>query len=342
MEKGLFLIMVIAILAVLGIIFYLFFAYALKGVTLTSPNGGAEFVLGNDYLIKWNSSGVDKVGIVLFNGNKPEWIAQNIDAKLGSYKWTLSPTHEHGSNFWLAVFDYPWRKGSSISYSSGPITIAFSKVPNCDALSVQNDWPYLLANAEGLRKAFVTPEYFTGNLSGLDGADQKCQASAQKLGYAGDWVAFIGGDKDEETAVNRLKSQEGFFVDANPAAEISGGATCHKLLGNNLADFLSKFTGDVWLGRVNPESKKNCVSIGSASPYDSLTKKYSYTDTCQNWTQEKNLVSGYSEGTKLDNSFPSCYTPTGQFTYSLALAGIGVNSVAEYCSSSRHLLCVQK
>ncbi|MDP2909751.1 MAG: hypothetical protein Q8N69_01620, partial [bacterium] len=182
MEKGLFIVMIAALLVVFGFIFYIFFGYASKKVAIVYPNEGDELELGKEYEIKWSARGVDKVGIALFDGEKPEWIAQNIPANQGSHKWNINTDHAYGSDFWIAVFDYPWRKGSKIDYSNGPFKITYPDLVNCDRLSLEQEWPYLASNAPGLRKVFITPETFNGNLDGLEGADQKCQASAEKLG----------------------------------------------------------------------------------------------------------------------------------------------------------------
>lgn len=373
-EKGLFYALILIILVVFGIIFYLFFGYALKKVALIFPKQGVEFELGKEYEIKWTARGVERIGIVLFNGEKPEWIAQNLDASQGSYKWIIPTSHAYGENFWFAVFDYPWRKGSSIDYTDGPIKITYPELLNCDKLTIENSWPYLINNTPGLRRLFITSESYNGNLGGFDGADKKCQDSADKLGYGGKWMAFVGGDADEETAVSRLKQTtrktEGFFVDAELALKLGDELNCHRLFGADLNDFLTKLSNtklineqklekdflnnlnNVWLGRLNANSKKNCISVDSNS-YEKLQEKYSFSATCQNWTQGVKVVPGYLDGVKLDSSFSSCYTPQGSSTYAVGLAALGIDlveypkgavystSVAKYCDSNQRLICIE-
>jgi hypothetical protein len=370
-EKALFYFLIVIILVAFIFAFYLFFSYASKSVTLVEPKQGANLELGKEYEIKWKARGVDKVGIVLFNGDKPEWIAQNLSGSQGSYKWTIEPSHSYGSNFWIAVFDYPWRKGSSIDYSDGPIEITYPELLNCDKLTIENAWPYIISNAPGLRRLFVTSESYNGNLGGFDGADKKCQDSADKMGYGGKWMAFVGGDTDEQVAVSRLgqttRKTEGFFVDAKPASKLGDELSCHRLLGSNLEDFLKKLSNsrlvneqklerdfmdslrNVWLGRVDAKSKKNCVFTETFS-YGKDQEKYSFSTTCQNWTQGVRIVPGYSEGVKLDSSFPSCYTPKGTFTYALGLAGLGIEllqdqnyiaSSPKLCDMSQKLICIE-
>jgi hypothetical protein len=370
-EKGLFYLLMLIILVAFIAAFYLFFSYVSKSVTLVAPKQGTDLELGKEYEIKWTARGVDKVGIVLFNGDKPEWIAQNLDAKQGVYKWTLKSSHAYGSNFWFAVFDYPWRKGSSIDYSDGPVKITYPELLNCDKLTIENAWPYLISNTPGLRRLFITSESYNGNLGGFDGADKKCQDSADKLGYGGKWVAFVGGDTDEETAVSRLgqttRKTEGFFVDAQPALELRDELSCHRLLGSNLNDFIKKLSNNrvineqkleknfladitnIWLGRVDVNSKKNCIYADGPS-YVKDQEKYSFSTTCQNWTQGVKVVPGYIAGVKLDSSFSSCYTPRGTFTYALGLAGLGTGflsnqtytaSSAKFCDMSQKLICIE-
>jgi hypothetical protein len=351
-EKGLFILLIVGMLIVFGIIFYLFFGYASKRVEVTYPKGKDFLEVGKTYEIKWDARGADKVGIVLFDGQNPEWIAKDIGAGQGKYKWAIPTDHKRGSNFWIAIFEYPWSKGSKIDYSDQSFSITYPENSSCDELSVEKEWPYLENNFPGLRKVFLTNNSFNGNLDGFEGANKKCQEEAKEKGYEGNWVAFLGGDKDEETATSRLeqttKKLGGIFVDAASSGELVNRNTCHKLLGKGLDEFigrLSKLTlfGDnksIWLGRLNDQSKRSCIDVGVSS-YLSLKEKYSFTTTCQNWTQGSGMVPGYSEGMKLDSSFSSCYTPKGEFTYALALGGLDVTGKGTSCNNQQKLVCIE-
>lgn len=67
---------------------------------------------------------------------------------------------------------------------------------------------------------FVTRSAYDGNLGGLTGADQKCQASADAAGLDGTFVAVIG--TSTTTARSRLGSARGFIrVDDAPFADLS-------------------------------------------------------------------------------------------------------------------------
>lgn len=366
-EKILFSIIVIAILVVFGLVFWLFFAYATKSIKVLTPNGGEEWQIGQTYEITWQARGIDKIGIVLFQDKEPKWLVKDISASAGKYEWKIYPGQDYGSGFWVAVVEYPWREGNKIDYSDASFTITYPILDTCEALSVVQQWPYLANNFPDIRRVFITEENYSGNLDGLAGADAICQKEAEAKEYGGTWSAFLGGDSDEETAIKRLeaapRNKEGIFVQAEPALELERGDTCHRLLAKDFEEFLKIFSGtkiingekleenflkdldDIWLGRLDQKSKKNCIPIAEVlgSTYTPLAEKYSFTVTCQNWTQDKKKVEGLS-------SFPTCYTSSGKSTNTVALAALasgleGQNytvSMGKYCSNSQKLLCIEK
>lgn len=66
-------------------------------IKVISPNGGEKWIIEDTYEIKWNSSGIEKVNIVLENWETPEagWptsggMAENIPANLGKYSFSMS------------------------------------------------------------------------------------------------------------------------------------------------------------------------------------------------------------------------------------------------------------
>jgi len=222
-----------------------------------------------------------------------------------------------------------------------------------------------------LRRIFITKDSFTGNLDGLEGADKICQTEAEGRGFGGTWQAFLGGDSDNDLAIERLKrtprGTDGIFIIADPTATLIRGATCHRLLAKTFDDFLAKLSsleiinaekieekfledlGNIWLGRLDANSKKNCTSIiaALADSYKPLAEKYSFTTTCQNWTQGNKLVEG-------DSDLPTCYTPQGKFTNAVALGGLSTGIVGndkdavfsayqgKYCSTPQKLLCIEE
>lgn len=379
-EKNLIYVLIFAVLVTFGFIFYLFFGQFTKNIQITAPLGGEEWETGQTYKITWKARNIDKVGIVLFKGEEPQWIAKDIHAGVGSYEWKIYPGQQYGSDYWIAIFEYPWKKGNRIAYSDGSFAIVFPERASCDGLSIQNEWPYVPSDLPNLRRVFITEAIYNGNLEGLEGADKKCQEEAQKQEFSGAWHAFIGGDSDQEIAVERIKKtprkRDGIFVEAKSALTLIRGATCHRLLGKNLDGFLMKFSNlsvvneekfedsffqkldEVWLGRFDEKSKKNCTSIAALipNPYIPLAEKYSSTTSCQNWTRGEKSVQGYPVPPGQPKpSFPTCYTPEGKFTDAVASGGlatgltgggVGNNEFTPYqgksCDSRQHLLCIEE
>ncbi len=374
-ERNLLYIIIAAVLIAFGFIFYLFYAHFTKDIDLISPNGREEWRIGESYKIKWDSQGVDKVGIVLFKGTEPKWIAKNIVAENEEYDWEIHPGQDYRDDYWIAIFEYPWQEGNIIDYSDGAFAVVFPEFATCDSISLQNEWPYLPSDYPDLRKVFITEDKYKGDLGGLTGANEKCQKTAEDLGYEGSWIAFIGGDSDQETAVQRLEDTErgleGTFVDAQAEAELLRGATCHRILGKDFTEFSKKFSspivinrgkfrdaffqkfGEVWLGRVSTKSKKNCESIASviADPYTPLAEKYTFTTTCQNWTRGEQYVEGYPVPIGHSKpTFPTCYTLQGESTDAVASGALGIGQAdnyftpyqTRYCGSLQRLMCIQE
>lgn len=359
-EKGLFFILVLGILVVFGLVFWLFFAYGTKNIKVITPNGGEEWEIGQSYEIVWQARGVEKVGIVLFQGKEPKWLAKDVPANQGKYEWKIYPGQEYGPGFWLAIVEYPWREDNKIDYSDSPFVITYSIFNTCEVLSASQEWLYLPSNFPNLRRVFITKQAYSGNLDGLEGADKICQTEAEEKGYGGTWQAFLGSDGDEQTAVKRLEStprqKEGIFVQAESGLDLERGDSCHRLLAKDFNQFLTIFSEikiinekkleedflldleNIWLGRLDEKSKKSCLAVG---------REYSFTVTCQNWTQDRRKVDG-------SGPFPNCYTPAGSSEDALALGAMAtglegegksavyIPSFGKYCSNSQKVLCIEK
>jgi len=350
LEKILIYILIAAALITFGFVIYLVVSHFTKSVQITSPLGGENWEIKRTHAITWKASGIDKVGIVLFKGKEPQWIVKDIYAKVGKYQWEIKPGQTYGNDYWIAVFEYPWRNGNKIAYSKGPFAVTYPENDNCDTLTTQNEWPYVASDMPNLRRVFITPEGFTGNLEGLDGADAKCQAEADQLSLGGKWMAFLGGDAEQDLAVERLrraaKGLDGVFVEVKPATPettLLRGALCYRLLGKNFDEFLKKLSNlavvntgkfgadsfnnfaNIWLGRATQAGSKNCVTITSVfqNPYVNIAEKYSYTATCQNWTSNRKLAEGYPVPYRATKpNFPVCYTTLGKSADAVAIGGL--------------------
>jgi len=373
-EKSLIYLIIIIVIIIFFFIFYFFFSEFNKGLVLTSPIGGEEWEVGGTYKITWQARNIDKIGIVLYKGKDPQWIAKDIYAGVGSYEWRIFPGQPYGPDYWVAIFEYPWKEGNKISYSGASFSLIFPKTASCEGLSIENQWPYISSVIPDLRYVFITDSTYNGNLGGLEGADKICQEEAQKKGFNGVWHAFIGGDEDNQLAIRRIKTK-GIFVDANSSLKLSSGDTCHRLIAKDFNEFLSRFStlsrvnqekleknflkklDKIWLGRFDEKSKKNCIPIEGPKTV-SLQERYSYTSTCQNWTNGERVVSGYYQylqNKKENVSLPTCYTEEGKYTEVAIIGGLStgltgggefVNSFTPYqgknCSTSQYLLCISE
>lgn len=109
-------------------------------ITVTSPNGGETWRVGETHRITWTSSGVQNVNLRLnFGASRFYDIASNITALSGSYSWTI-PNNELvlASQAWMVV------SSSSISdYSNNYFSIVAPTVqPSITVTSPQegNQW----------------------------------------------------------------------------------------------------------------------------------------------------------------------------------------------------------
>jgi len=380
LERTLIYLLIFAVLAAFGFIFYLFFSHFTRSILVTYPNGREALEVGQTYQIKWSANGVDKVGIVLFNGKDPKWIAKDIPASLGKHEWKIYPGQEYSDNYWIAIFEYPWKNGNKISYSQGSFAVTFPELAGCEKFSIEDSQPYIASDYPNLRRVFLTQDSYTGNLGGLDGADKKCQDEAEKKGLKGNWHAFLGGDEDNNIAQERLKraserGMEGVYIDADPKATLLRGATCNRLLGNNYDEFKNNFLAlyninqkklsdsffknlnNVWLGRIDEKSKKTCTSLTALEndPYRPSAEKYSLTATCQNWTIDGHYVQGYPVAAGQPKpTFPTCYTAGGVMTNAVMSAGLSTGLTGEgnnkaftpyygkECDTKQKLMCIEE
>lgn len=378
LEKGLIYVMIFAVVVVFGFIFYLVFSAFSRHITLSAPIGGEKWEIGKSYKIEWKANGINSVGIVLFKGKEPKWIKKNIPAVLGKFEWSIEPGQAYGDDYWIAVFEYPYTKNSKIAYSDGSFVISYPELATCDNILVSNGAPFVPGDYPNVRKVFLTEKPYSGNLGGFEGADNICQSEAKALGYTTTYHAFIGGDSDDTVATERIKKtprkDQGVFVEAKPDATLIRGTGCHRLLGKNFNEFLTKLKKytvlnketiddaflkslqNVWLGRLDGQAKINCIPIASVAndPYLGMQEKYSYTTTCQNWTVDSKFATGYLTAQDLKSgSFPNCYSSAGQSTRAVVMGALAVGIYGEgmnetyspyqgkYCKDPQRLICIE-
>jgi len=344
---------------VLGIVLLASFLFSGKSVLVKDVPGQEKFKAGEPYTVAWTAKNVGRVGIVLFNGTKPQWIAQNIAASSGRYVWNSYAYQEAGTDYRVAVFEYPWRKGNAIAYSTSPIEILGQKYVSCDDYAVEQSWPFLPDNYPNIRKVFITAGTFSGNLGGLEGADLACKNEAEKAGYSGNYVAFIG--TDSLSATERI-TKPGAFVEAEPIGTLAEGRKCNRFIAGTVQKLLDKTRltkslgqvelsdtfyrrlGDTWFGRRTASTDTKCLQVSMMGVVGAFSGSY----TCQNWTTNKRQV--YTGTVPAEADLPRCYDSEGknlQANYYGAVASSfdekGAYAIGgDTCDSSHRLMCVEQ
>ena len=343
---------------ILGLGLLINLIFSTKQLTLKTSQQ-ASIKAGDAYTIQWSASNIKRVGIVLFSGGKPQWIVQNYPASAGKYVWNSMTSLDAGSDYRIAVFEYPWMKGNKIAYSANNVEIEGQKYASCEDFSVEQEWPFLADNYANAHKVFITTGTWTGNLGGLEGADSKCNAEAQKNGYSGKFVAFIGSDS--VSAAERI-TKPGVFIESDSAGSLANGRTCHRFLAGNIQDFIDKTRlpkdiaqvefseafgrrlGDVWYGRRTSSADTKCLQVAMRGAISAFSGTY----TCQNWATEKRQV--YTGTVPDEANLPKCYDAEGKnvaANYFAASAGITDNAGAyiissDTCDGSHRLICIEQ
>lgn len=365
-------ILALAILGIAGLIFYRFTVE--KQLEIISPNGGEILQAGKTYQITWKARNIGNIAIVLISGTgenleNVKWIARDIPARRKNYNWQIFVWENPRQDYRISILEYPWYNENKIDYSDNFFTILGPQFASCDTLSIEAEWPFLPSDYPGQKRVFITETSFTGNLEGLEGADRKCQQEAEKIGLKGSWKAFLGDDR--ALAIERL-NLDGIFVEAKSSADLPEGETCHRLLGKNFEEFFKKLSApldinqekfdekflenlsEIWLGRINNDSKRECLTVFTERMPINPSRFYSYTTTCQNWTIDREIVLGYPPRLNEEIEFPICHTPEGRRINAVGLGGLSsgltgerINqyfsySVGKFCNDQQKLLCIEQ
>lgn len=353
-------IVLVAAALVMLVVFLINAVQSNKGLNMGSGKDSILSLKGGDtYEIKWSSNNIKRIGIVLYGPGEPTWIAKDIDAKKGSFSWKVYMYQKAGTGYRIALFEYPWKPDNLIVYGKETIEIIGPKYSSCNKLSIEKEWPYVPGDYENAKKVFVTDGTYTGNFGNLDGADKKCQQEAAKKGFPGNYYAFLGDDK--VSAKERLKS-DGPFIFADKAAELPEGATCHRFLAENKDTLIEKFTlkaeaaaikideavmknfSSLWIGKLTPFAKRDCLFLVGKGDAGS----FSFTTTCQNWTQGKEKI--YTGSVPDYVSLERCYDDAGKSIPANYIGGYtstqnqrgDIVIEGKSCNTGRHLLCIEE
>ena len=346
-------------LIILGAVFLINFLVSTKSLNFKTPAEPITIKAGETYTISWASRNVGRIGLVLFKGDEPQWIVQNYPASAGSYDWTPFVYQAPGADYRIAMFEYPWRQGNPLVYTSYQIEIVGPQYSSCESYSVERGWLYLPDNYNDIHRVFITNGSWTGNLGGLEGADAKCAKEAESKGYPGKYVAFIG---DNDTSAAERITDDGVFVEADSTDKLAEGVGCHRMIASSLKDFLEKTRlsaelasielsqtfarklGNVWYGRRTAQVDTKCLQILGTGH----TGAFSGTYTCQNWANEGRMV--YSGTVPDEADLPRCYDASGN-NVPANYFGAGASVVSESgqfgvggdtCDVGRSLICIEQ
>lgn len=353
------LIVVAALVLTVGVVFFVSLAVLNKSLAITKPFKSISLKAGDTYSITWSAKGISSVGVVLFNGGAPQWVAKGISAGKGKFDWTVLDNQESGSNYRLAVFEYPWKKGNTIAYTRDAIEVIGPQYASCNDLAAQNEWPYLPGDYPNAKRVFITDAQYNGNLGGLEGADAKCQLQADANNYKGKFIAFLGTNKI--SAKDRV-SPNGVYVMAKSEAKLAEGQNCYRLIGRDIDSLLNKgaLSGGlmgtvldsefarlmtaVWFGRRTSSTKTECLQLGGVGAINA----FSVTFTCQDWTTSQGQI--YAGTVPPDADLTHCYTQQGSSVlanYNAANAsGLSTDGsliiTGTTCDRYNRLMCVEQ
>jgi len=248
--------------SILGVfIFYQFFLK--KELKIITPKKGEVLRAGESYTIVWKARKIDKVDIILIKEEEPKKskpIVENFPAKKGKYQWKIFAFEEKSDRYKIAICESPCKEGNKFDYSQGYFSIVGPRFVSCEQLEIENSWTFIPSDYPNLKRVFITTNTYTGNLRGLDGADEICQKEAEIKRLGGKWKAFLGDENI--SAIERL-NLDGIFVLAQP----QDGLPQDKIpayFWKNFEDYLKKYS-------AGSEKLRNTV----ISAYQTLTPPFS-------------------------------------------------------------------
>jgi hypothetical protein len=220
---------------------------------------------------------------------------------------------------------------------------------------------------EGKFKALLGDENVSAkerlNLDGIFveiGADQIPGETSPYLLYWKDFKNFIkknAGDQKESYLKAYQFLDKAFNAYLKKIEEKKEKRYCYRLLGKSFDDFFQKITSNskdylkwffgesfekdlekgVWIGRIYPETKKECIQI----PSYGTEVKFSFTTSCQNWSTDKKEVQEISK---------ECYDTKGKKWLVSSVGGISIlptekgfsTDFGSACNISLTLICIEQ
>ncbi|MCZ6702131.1 MAG: T9SS type A sorting domain-containing protein, partial [Ignavibacteria bacterium] len=91
-------------------------------VTVTSPNGGEDWLIGSEQIITWTDNLVGNVEIQLFKGGVFHSQLENSTASDGSFIWNISPALLQGSDYSIMILSV--NDGNIFDFSDAAFTLS--------------------------------------------------------------------------------------------------------------------------------------------------------------------------------------------------------------------------
>ena len=124
-------------------------------------------------------------------------------------------------------------------------------------------------------RIFITSTSYTGNMSGLTGADKLCQSSAENAGLKLTYKAILSSSSLDVSNAQRLSLSGSIYK-----VDVSGQATLVASTGSALWN--TENNDQVLLGVVDLD--ENGGSVSNTPWTGTSSEGTAYSDTCSDWT----------------------------------------------------------
>ena len=213
-----------------------------KSITVISPNGGEQWEVGKAYDIKWDSTGIEKVNIILSDNRTDLRDIVQAVASPGKYSWTIPQDIKLGSNFRILIFDK--------ATEEGPLQVDESDSP----FSIVAGTTYLkIANVTGIKNTYSPGEQISLSIKGIESDGTPASVaegyniqayifdSARTKTYAG-----VNGSYDNSTGLWKVNltapTDSSLDYDLMISLYCAGGGVCTtKVVGNGQVDNFYRF-----------------------------------------------------------------------------------------------------
>jgi hypothetical protein len=239
-----------------------------KSITVTSPNGGEQWVPGTTHDITWNSSGVDRVNVYVLDENDHSSFIACPQVMSGCDFWGIPPMHctnykGIASNIDASLEKYSWTIPSTINLSDGYKIIIEST--SCDGKNFYSD----SSNSTFSIASQIIATSSSVKLIYPNGGETFTQGSNMNISWSGGSAkVLVGLVKDTFNGttdmnilgwIHRFANPDSFLIwDGKSVSDTSGATTW---------DPLSVYKGPFKIIVVSEDSNGNYIA-GNSGNYD--------------------------------------------------------------------------